>query len=159
TALEIAVPHFKELVSPENARDRDLIPGEHRKNLACSVIVRLWNFHLYSPSAERTISAGTRAGSSSTLYPRTYRELCWFPEGRPAARFDSVASVVVNACHVSARASLNASSSSSRRTLSRMSAAVSRRRRLLLGELKPAISRRAGMPCAAKFAWSEFGIS
>jgi hypothetical protein len=41
----------------------------------------------------------------------------------------------------------------------RVSAAVSSRRRLLFGALKPAISRRAGMPCAAKLAWSEFGIS
>ena len=43
--------------------------------------------------------------------------------------------------------------------MSRVSAAVSSRRRLLSGALNPAISRSAGMPCAAKLAWSELAIS
>jgi hypothetical protein len=52
-ALEIAVSHFKKLVTSENAPDCDVVPSKHRKNLACSMIVRLWIFHRhFSPLAE-----------------------------------------------------------------------------------------------------------
>jgi hypothetical protein len=36
--LEIAVPNLKELVPPENARDRDFVPSEHRQNLPRGVV-------------------------------------------------------------------------------------------------------------------------
>jgi len=38
SALEIAVPNLKELVPPENARDRDFVPSEHRQNLPRGVV-------------------------------------------------------------------------------------------------------------------------
>jgi hypothetical protein len=46
TALEIAIPDFKELVTSENARDSDFVPSEHRQNLPRGVVtVNLWNCH------------------------------------------------------------------------------------------------------------------
>jgi len=50
SALEIAVPNLKELVSPENARDSDFVPGEHRQNLPRGVVtINLWNCHRIPP--------------------------------------------------------------------------------------------------------------
>jgi hypothetical protein len=46
SALEIAVPNLKELVAPENARDSDFVPSEHRQNLPRgAVTVNLWTCH------------------------------------------------------------------------------------------------------------------
>jgi len=50
SALEIAVPNLKELVSPENARDRDLVSSEHRQNLPrCVVTINLGNCLAFPP--------------------------------------------------------------------------------------------------------------
>jgi hypothetical protein len=50
SALEIAVPNLKELVPPENARDRDFVPSEYRQNLLRGVVtINLWNCHRIPP--------------------------------------------------------------------------------------------------------------
>ena len=86
SALEIAVPNLKELVSPENARDSDFVPSEHRQNLPRGVVtISLWNCHRIPPFLRGTIRSGPRAGRSSLRYPRCYRELRWFPDGGDGA--------------------------------------------------------------------------
>src|SRR4051812_3247897 len=80
--LEIAVPNLEELVPSQKSFNGDIVFREHHEDLPCGVIIGLWSYHQYFLYAERTISLEPRAGSSSTFYPRTYREFCWFHASR-----------------------------------------------------------------------------
>ena len=84
TPLKVAVPHLKELMPPENARDRDFVLGEHCKNLTCSeVSINFWNCHRYPPLLHVIINARMPPASIRLLYPRCYREFCWTDRNSP----------------------------------------------------------------------------
>jgi hypothetical protein len=78
SALEIAVSHFKKLVTPENAPDCDVVPSKHRKNLACSMIVRLWIFHRhFSPLQSNRKRASVSGKQFDALSPQLSK-VYWF---------------------------------------------------------------------------------
>ena len=70
TPLKVAVPHLKELMPPENARDRDFVLGEHCKNLTCSeVSIKFWNCHRYPPFARHHKRANASCQHPVALSP------------------------------------------------------------------------------------------
>src|SRR4051812_28527306 len=54
TALEIAIPDFKELMPPEYACNSDFVAGKHREDLPSSIlVVNSWQCHFVSPMREK----------------------------------------------------------------------------------------------------------
>src|SRR5580658_229706 len=112
-----------------------------------------------TPKGERSLNREPTAKPGATAPPACAHEPspdCHAPYSRNAA---TCASSAVSPAQVIAAAASAAACSSPGAALSRVSAAVSTCRRFDPGSSKPATSRNAGIPTAAKLAWSELRIS
>src|SRR5215204_996772 len=80
-ALEIAVPHFEELMPPQYSSDGDFVFREHREDLQCRKVIRSHDIP-HVVNVAQTISEGRRTESSSANCPPILSRACEFHKRR-----------------------------------------------------------------------------